>query len=230
VAEHEPQRTGDDSNQTQPRPSRTALPRELHLLPLLNMVIYPLTVTPLAIGQETSVRLVDEAIAEGRLLGMVALSGARRPERLAEQDFFHTGTAAVVHRMVRLHDNTLRVAVEGIERFRVVEVLQAEPTVVARVAPLADESPDRGARAEARALIAAAEQLARRLPAHGAALLAELGAEQDPRRLSYLAAARLLPRSDLAERQQVLELPSASQRLARIRRLLERDLAALEGG
>ncbi|HWQ12996.1 MAG TPA: peptidase S16, partial [Roseiflexaceae bacterium] len=82
---------------------------------------------------------------------------------------------------------------------------------------------------EARALAAAARALARKLPAHGAALLEELAAEEDPLRLSYLAAARLLPRATLAERQELLELTRPAERIAKLRAALERDLAAHEG-
>jgi hypothetical protein len=73
-----------------------------------------------------------------------------------------------------------------------------------------------------------AATLARRLPAQGAALLEELAREPDVLRLSYLAAARLLPRASLAERQELLELTRPAERLARLRAALERDLAALE--
>ncbi|MFO7169219.1 MAG: LON peptidase substrate-binding domain-containing protein [Chloroflexota bacterium] len=230
MSEDAPLPEDTDLPSTPPHDLSTTLPDELTLLPLLNMVIYPLTVTPLAVGQEWAVRLIDETIAAGGMLGMVALTGTRRPERLTPQDFFHIGTAAAVHRMVRLHDNTLRVAVEGIARFEVVEVLQTEPRVVARVRPLPDEAPNPREREEARALVATAEALARRLPAQGATLLEELAAEADPARLSYLAAARLLPRSGLDERQQMLALTRTAERLERMRRILERDLAALGPG
>lgn len=212
-----------------PAPALPPLPRDLVLLPLLNTVIYPLTVTPLAIGQEAAVRLVDEAIAEGRMVGMVALRGPQRPERLAPEDIFAVGTAAVVHRMVRLHDNTLRVAAEGVARFQVERLTAAGPAARALVRPLLDAPLDQAAHAEARALAAAARALARKLPAHGAALLEELAAEEDPLRLSYLAAARLLPRATLAERQELLELTRPAERIAKLRAALERDLAAHEG-
>lgn len=204
-----------------------ALPPELTLLPLLNVVIYPLTVMPLAISQEASVQLVDAAIAEHRMLGMVALRGASRPERLAAGDLQRVGTAAVVHRMVRLHDNTLRVAVEGVARFDAIELLQDDPPV-ARVRALPDAPLDRTARAEARALAEAAQRLARRLPAQSALVLEELLAEEDPLRLSFLAAARLLQRGSLADRQAALETPSTAERLALLRRVIERDIEALD--
>ncbi|MEN9935841.1 MAG: hypothetical protein RLZZ387_2420 [Chloroflexota bacterium] len=203
-------------------------PREIVLLPLLNVVIYPLTVTPLAISQEASVRLVDEAIAAHRMIGMVALRGAKRPDQVTPDDCYEVGTAAVLHRMVRLHDNTLRVAVEGVGRFQVEEVLEAEPALVARIRPLEDQPVDRAARAEARLLTAAAAALARRLPTQGAPVLEELAAEQDILRLSFLGAARLLMRSDLAERQGALELTRPAERLTLLRTIVERDLAALE--
>jgi ATP-dependent Lon protease len=224
----EPELPPPDRSRGRASPATAVLPAELTLLPLLNVVIYPLTITPLAIGQETAVRIVDAAIAEQRLLGLVALNGAARPARLTPADFFSIGTASVVHRMVRLHDNTLRVAVEGVARFEVLEVLNTEPAVVARIRPLPDEPPDRAARNEARALVAAAQALARRLPARGAPVLEELSAETDPQRLSFLAAARLLARGTLAERQHALELTRATERLALLRQMIERDLAALD--
>lgn len=209
------------------RDLRSTLPAEIAILPLLNVVIYPLTVTPLAISQAPAVRLVDDAIANQRMLGMVALAGPARPERLTADDIFRVGTAAVVHRMVRLHDNTLRVAVEGVVRFEVLELLSAEPGV-ARIRPLTDGPLERAARAEARALERALRALARRLPAQGAQVIEELAAEADPQRLSFLAAARLLTRGSLADRQEALEITSIAERLARLRRVVERDLAALE--
>jgi ATP-dependent Lon protease len=224
----EPDVSPPDRSRRRTEPARVALPTEVTLLPLLNVVIYPQTVTPLAIGQEVAVRLVDAAIAEQRLLGLVALHGATRPERIAPGDFFAIGTASIVHRMVRLHDNTLRVAVEGVARFEVLELLAREPALVARVQPLPDEPLDRTARTEARALVAAARALGRRLPAQGAAVFEELVNESDPQRLSFLAAARLLARGTLAERQHALELTRAAERLALLRQFLERDLAALD--
>ena len=118
-------------------------PQELAILPLFNVVIYPLTVIPLAVGQEQSIRLIDEAMVDQRMIGLVTLRNEQeRPENITAEDFYQVGTAALVHRLLRLPDNTLRVAVQGIERFQIEEVIQTEPYIRARVRPLPDEVTD----------------------------------------------------------------------------------------
>ena len=134
------------SELTQPTDSKAqapAVPEELAILPLFNVVIYPLTVIPLGVGQEQSIQLIDEAVLGERMIGLVTLKNEQeRPEQITADDYYQIGTAAVVHRLLRLPDNTLRVAVQGIERIEIVEIIATEPYIRARVRVIPDETSD----------------------------------------------------------------------------------------
>jgi len=93
------------------------LPSTLPVLPLKDTVVFPDSVLPLAIGQERSVRLVDEVVSGDRLLALVA-SKDREVEQPGWDDLYEIGTAAVVQKMIRVPDGSLRVLVQGIRRIR----------------------------------------------------------------------------------------------------------------
>ena len=95
----------------------------LPILPLRESVVFPSSMTPLAIGQERSIRLVDEAVANDLTIALVT---ARSPEEEAEgaEDLYEVGTSAVVHKMIRVPDGTLRVLVQGLERVRLDSIEQ----------------------------------------------------------------------------------------------------------
>jgi ATP-dependent Lon protease len=84
------------------------IPTVLPILPLRGLVVYPQTVVPLTVGQPRSIHLVDDVVAsEDRLIGLIA---SRNPEvELAEpKDLYEVGTVAIVHRLFRAPDNTIR--------------------------------------------------------------------------------------------------------------------------
>src|SRR5512137_2332865 len=104
------------------------IPAELPILPLRGVVVYPMMWLPLTIGQERSIRLVDDALAEApdqRIIGLFASKDAEVEEPTPDQ-VFQIGTAAIVHRMLRTPDGTVRLIVQGIERIRVVSFLQEQ--------------------------------------------------------------------------------------------------------
>ncbi|HNP71297.1 MAG TPA: endopeptidase La [Kouleothrix sp.] len=225
----------DHSGAPEPQPDEAhapAIPDELAILPLFNMVIYPMTVIPLAVGQAQSIRLIDDAVLGERMIGLVALrSEQERPEAIGADDFFPVGTAAMVHRLLRLPDDTLRVAVQGLERIEIVEILQTEPYIRARVRVLADEtSDDIETQALMRNLVGLAQQILQLLPNTSEELQTQIFNEDDPRRLAYLLAVSLLFRSSVAERQEVLALPSVRAKLARLQEILTRELSVLQLG
>ncbi len=105
---------------TKPRHDRGAvelpdIPEELALLPIFNNIVYPMTIIPLAIGQEQSIKLIDDALMGGRMIGLVSLRNTdARPEHVRPEDFYTVGCAASVHRLLKMPDGTLRVAVQGV--------------------------------------------------------------------------------------------------------------------
>lgn len=201
------------------------IPSELALLPLGGIVVYPYAVTPLAISQAASVQLIDDALRDVPLIALVALrGGGPRPEQIGAEQCFAVGTAAVVHRLLRLPDNSLRVAAQGVARIAIDALVATQPYLRARVRRLPEPPPDASAAGLTRTVLALVGELARVVPAFGADLQAELLAGEGFDRLAYLVAASGLPHSTLAERQQLLEIDGAAGRLDLVRALLEREL------
>ena len=91
------------------------LPAALPVLPLKEMVAYPDTLTPLAVGQERSVKLIDDVLSGERTLVLVA---SRDPEieEPGPDQLYDVGVAGVVARMIKVPDGTLRILVHGAQR------------------------------------------------------------------------------------------------------------------
>src|SRR6185436_17872062 len=93
-------------------PTEVALPGEMPVLPLRDSVTYPDTLTPLAIGQERSVELVNDVLVGNRMLVMVA---SREPEEETPgpSQLYDVGVAGMVARMLKVPDGSLRILVQG---------------------------------------------------------------------------------------------------------------------
>ena len=91
--------------------SRVQLPATLLVLPLRETVAFPNTVTPLAVGQERSIRLVNDVLSRDRMLVMVA---GKNPdvEQPGSDDVYDVGVAGFVARMLKMPDSTLRILVQ----------------------------------------------------------------------------------------------------------------------
>jgi ATP-dependent Lon protease len=102
------------------------VPPVLSILPLKEMVVFPQSMTPLAIGQERSIQLVDDVVSGDRMLALV---GVRNEEAdpLGWDDLYDVGTAAIVHKLIRVPDGTLRILVQGLRRIRLERRVQDEP-------------------------------------------------------------------------------------------------------
>ena len=122
-----------------PEPSEPdlELPAALPVLPLKETVVFPQSMSPLAIGQERSVQLIDDVVAGDRLLALVTV---RSPETEAPgwDDLYEVGTAAIVHKMIKVPDGTLRILVQGLERVRLDKRIETEPYLLAEFGALPD--------------------------------------------------------------------------------------------
>ena len=111
--------------------------RELPILPLRNTVPYPFVVLPLAVGVPRSMRLVDEAFAGDRIVGLVAMKDPSIEEP-QPGEVYEGGTIAKLDRVTRGSDNTLQIIAHGLERFRVEDWIGAEPYLRAHVREMSD--------------------------------------------------------------------------------------------
>src|ERR1700744_4603135 len=83
------------------------IPAELPVLPLRDTVLFPNSFMPLAVARESSVRLIDDAIANGKLIAVFTQRDAAVDEP-RQSDLFDVGTATHIHKMFKLPDGSLR--------------------------------------------------------------------------------------------------------------------------
>src|SRR5574341_389162 len=124
-----------------PRAAAKALPTELAILGLSDIVIFPGMVAPLLVDTAQSIRLIDDVVEGDRLLGVVL---QRKPEldNPEPQDLHEFGCAGRVLKMLKFPDNTVRVLVEGLWRIRVKEYNATTPYLTARFELLKDVTED----------------------------------------------------------------------------------------
>ena len=206
----------------------SSIPSELPILPLRGTVVYPLTAVPLNIGQARSIRLVDDAVSGGRIIGLVA---SKDPdlEEPGTDDIYQYGTAAAVHRLFRAPDGTIRLLVQGLERIRVTEWLATEPYLTAAV-EVAPEAVDETVEVEAlmRNVLDQFRRLAELVPSIPGELLTAALNVEDPRQLVYAIATYI--RIDLEDAQEILEIDNVTEKLRRLMTILAKELEVLELG
>jgi len=96
------------------------IPAELPVLPLRDMVLYPFIIAPLSVARDVSIQAVDRALAENRMILLVAQKD-KDEEEPGEDDLFRVGTVAVIMRMLKLPDERIRVLVQGVSRARITQ-------------------------------------------------------------------------------------------------------------
>ncbi len=223
---------GQSPDPDQPVPAEgeiSKLPEVIPILPLRGVVVYPQTAVPLTIGQPRSIRLVDDvSVTADKLVGLVA---ARNPEleNPGPADLYPVGTIASVHRLFRAPDNTIRLLVQGIMRFRVVEITAEEPYLQARV-EIAPEFVESGVEIEALARTARDqfETISQLTPSIPRELVASITQLEDPLQTIYTIAN--FQRIELQDAQTILELDSTRAKLEKLVDLLVREAEVLQLG
>src|SRR5215813_12597831 len=119
------------------------VPDILGILPLRGTVLFPHAVVPLGAGRPSSVRLLEDAVQSGRLVGAVLQRDARE-DTPARPDLHDVGTLTVIHKVLKQPDGTLRLVVQGLGRFRLGELVQDEPFLRARIESVPDDAPGAG--------------------------------------------------------------------------------------
>ena len=212
----------------EPRGEEQSEPRVLPVLPLRNTVVFPMTVVPLAAGQPRSLRLIDDVASGDRLVGLV-LQKDPKQEGAGPGETYEVGTIASIHQMMRVPDGTVRLAVQGLRRMRIVEWVAEEPYLRALVEEIPETVEDT---VEVKALMRNALELFQRLVSLVSNLPEELVTAalniDDPLHLVYLIASNL--RMEPEERQELLELDSVRDKLLKLNAFMSRELDLLELG
>jgi ATP-dependent Lon protease len=215
----------DGETPAEPLPN---IPDTLAILPLRGLVVYPLTAVPLTVGQPRSVKLVDDAASGQRIIGLVASQNPEL-ETPGAGDLYRVGTAAMVHRLFRAPDGTIRLLVQGLARFRIDEFVETEPYLRARIT-LAPETTEDSLEVEAlmRNIGTQFQHLGELVPSMPAELLSAALGVEDPRQFVYTVAT--YQRMDLADAQNLLEMDSIVDKMRRLLTLLNKEVEVLELG
>jgi ATP-dependent Lon protease len=205
------------------------VPDILGILPLRSAVVFPHAVVPLAAGRPTSVRLIEEAVQGGRLVG--AIMQKDPAEDAPEAAGLHRiGTVTLIHRVLKQPDGTLRLVVQGLGRFRIVEVLATTPYLRARVEGLPEDEPQD---VETEALVRSATSLFQKVVSLSPTLPDELAsvvsAAEGPGQVADLIAASL-PTLTLALKEELLETVAVKARLQKLISALGKEAEVVELG
>src|SRR5258707_9805306 len=207
------------------------IPSEVPILPLRDTVLFPNSFMPLAVARESSVRLIDDAIANGKLIAVFTQRDAAMEEP-GQDDLFPVGTASHIHKMFKLPDGSLRLIVQGLARLRLDEVTSVRPYLRARVS-LAPETGADAQHLEIDALLrnirANFQQVVSLSPLLSDDLQTLSANITDPGRLADFIASSLTTISTPVK-QEVLETRDVRARLDTLNRVLIKELEVLELG
>ena len=204
---------------------------ELAILPLRDTILFPHAILPLAVARESSVALVNEAVKERRVIGVVTQRDPSVDDPV-ESDLYRIGTLTHIHKMFRFPDGSLRLVVQGVQRFRVLGIVQYKPYVKAQIEILRETIPAEQ-EIEIRALAQSVQGLFQRVVELSPTLSDELQALaaniQEPARLADFVAGSLTSLAT-AQKQEILEVLDVKARLDRVNKILVKDLEVLEVG
>src|SRR6185437_7551664 len=198
-------------------------PAVMPVLPVRDTVLFPHAVLPLTVGRQPSVNLVN-ALGEDKLILVLAQQDARQ-DSPQPSDMFTVGSIAIVHKIVRLPNQSLFIFTEGMARARVLGWQETEPFMRANVELLADQPAVAGSETEAlqRNVVSVFQQIVAMSPTLSDELQTIVASIDDPARLTDFVAANL-PSMATADRQALLETADVRLRLEQLNRHVVREL------
>lgn len=206
----------------------TKVPSELPILPLRDTVAFPNIVTPLVVARDKSVQLINDVISGSRILGLVAQKDAE-VEEPQEEDLYECGTAAIILRMLKFPDGSLRILVQGISRIKLLKAVQAEPYFKFQVKSLVDNYKE-STELEAlkRNIAIQFQNIVTLVPQLPEELQVVVENTPHPGKLADLVASNL--NLNVAEKQEILEATGVKKRLKKLTVYISRELEVLEMG
>jgi ATP-dependent Lon protease len=200
----------------------------LPVLPLRETVTFPDTLTPLAVGQERSIELINTVLGGDRMLVMVA---SRNPEidEPGPGELYEGGVVGVVARMLKVPDGTLRILVQGAQRVHIDRWVRERPFLVAEITEMPDvveETPE--LLALTRNVQATFSNIVESVPYLPEELQIAIANLDDPSALSHLIAGSLRLKTE--EKQALLEEVDVAKRLRRLSEILARELDVISIG
>lgn len=226
VSEDLPSPDVEDGTEQEAKPD---VPSILNILPLRDSVIYPMLIAPLSVGRDAGVQLVDESVVgNNRIIGVVAQKDPQM-DQPGFEDVYQYGCAVIIRTLVKMPDAT-RLIVQGVSRFRILEQVQDQPYLTARIEVIEDvqPGPDRAEEIEAlrRSIAALFEQAIRLSPNLPDELRSLTQAVKETNVMADLVAAHMT--LTLEDKQRILEISDVEERLRLLLELLVKEVRVLE--
>ena len=136
-AEFIPLFSQDDENEM----NNEELPSEVSILPLRNMVLFPGVVIPITAGRDKSIKLINDAVAGDKTIGVVAQLN-EETELPGGNDVYKYGTIAKVLKTLKLPDGNITVILQGKKRFEIDQITQEEPYLKAVIKEVPESKPE----------------------------------------------------------------------------------------
>ena len=213
-----------------PKPKSTEdLPDTLPIMPLFDAALFPKMVLPLAVMQEESIQLIDEAMSKNRIIGLAVATNKTEKIPYPKEDLAKIGTTALILKMAKTEDQKAQLLVQGLSRFKVTAYQNGHPYLMAQVEHLTDpETKDN----ETEALMSNLVGLFMKIVELSPGLPEEMGGMaksiQEPGTLADMVASTI--NSSTEEKLKVLETTDIKARLKEVTRLANHQLDILELG
>ncbi|MGO9074176.1 MAG: LON peptidase substrate-binding domain-containing protein, partial [Terriglobales bacterium] len=197
--------------------------RSLPILPVRDTVLFPHAVLPLTVGRESSVQLIN-SLGDDKTIVVVAQREAR-VDSPQPTDLYSIGTLAVVHKVVKMPNQSLFVFAEGLERVRLADFAQLSPFMRARVTSIPELIPPKDSEIEAlqRNVLTLFQQIVAGSPTLSDELsTVAMNIEEPGRLVDFIASS--LPSLSTADKQETLETTDVRIRLEKINQHLAKEL------
>jgi len=205
------------------------IPEVLPILPLFDSVLFPKMVLPLVVMEGESIKLVDEAMAKDRVIGLILSKKQTEIGKNSHKDLAAVGTSALILKLARTQDNRTQLLVQGLNRFRVKSFVEDKPYLQARVIQLPDkEKKDKETEALKSNIINMFGRIVELSPGLPQEIASMARSIQEPGILADMVASTV--NSTPAEKQKILEIEDVKKRLTEASKLLNRQLEILELG
>lgn len=203
------------------------IPTSLPILPVRDVVIFPYMILPLFVGRDMSIKAIENASGENKLILLVSQKDVN-VETPLEEDLYTVGTVGTILRMLKLPDGRLKILVQGLTKARISDFLQSEPFYVGEIEKIFDEEQAETS-LEVEALMRNVKELVDKSLALGKSFLPDIIVLieniEEPGRLADLVASNLGLKAEQA--QELLEQTDPIERLTRISEILNREVDLL---
>ncbi len=213
-----------DSEITEPM---MQIPSVLPALPLRDIVIYPFMIVPLFVSRDKSIKAVEEALKDNRMIVLVSQKDVNK-EDPTRDDLFTTGTVAIIMRMLKLPDGRIRILIQGLSRTAIDAIDPSGDYVKAEITPVSEPlAPENSLEVEAlvrnvRGSMERAASMGKNISPEVLAIIANL---DDAGRLADLSASNL--ELKVEDAQSVLDITDPVKRLRRVNDLLSKEIEVL---